>query len=361
MIQLRASVTGPQEALIASASGADIIDLKNPADGALGAVAPDVLAQTINALAGEKPVSAVAGNCPMEPAAVLAAVEARRAADFVKVGLFPAEPLATRAVIEALAEIAATTRLVAVLFADAQPDVSLIATLAEAGFAGVMLDTLDKRSGGLLKHQSPAGLARFVASARGNGLMTGLAGSLEAPDIPRLAGFSPDYLGFRGALAERGRAGALDGGRVATIADLIRRANRAASAQPSADTATTRTQTLAGRDGDGDLIFVRDFVQDLEIGAYGHEYGRRQKVRFSVEARIDPIPDDARTMADIYSYDVIIDAIRALAEAGHTVLVEELATRLATTLKRDERVRQVRIRVEKLELGPDAVGIEILR
>ena len=104
MIQLLASVTGPQEALIASASGADIIDLKNPADGALGAVAPDVLAQTINALAGEKPVSAVAGNCPMEPAAVLAAVEARRAADFVKVGLFPAEPLATRAVIEALAD-----------------------------------------------------------------------------------------------------------------------------------------------------------------------------------------------------------------------------------------------------------------
>ena len=106
---------------------------------------------------------------------------------------------------------------------------------------------------------------------------------------------------------------------------------------------------------------MRDLVLDLEIGAYGHEYGRRQKVRFSVEARIDPIPDDARTMADIYSYDVIIDAIRALAEAGHTVLVEELATRLATTLKRDERVRQVRIRVEKLELGPDAVGIEILR
>ena len=42
MIQLLASVTGPQEALIASASGADIIDLKNPADGALGAHLPNM-------------------------------------------------------------------------------------------------------------------------------------------------------------------------------------------------------------------------------------------------------------------------------------------------------------------------------
>ncbi|MCK5933745.1 MAG: dihydroneopterin aldolase [Fulvimarina manganoxydans] len=361
MIQFLASVTGPQEALIASRSGADIIDLKNPADGALGAVAPDVLAETIAALAGEKPVSAVAGNCPMEPTAVLAAVEARRAADFVKIGMFPAEPLATRAVIEALAEIAGATRLVAVLFADAQPDLALVETLAKVGFAGVMLDTLDKTSGGLLKHQSPASLARFVRSARDNGLMTGLAGSLEAPDVPRLAALSPDYLGFRGALAASGRAGALDGDNVAMIADLIRRANQAASHEASTKPAVEAAKRSADGEVEGDLIFVRDFVQELEIGAYGHEYGRRQKVRFTVEARIDPIPDDARTMADIYSYDVIIDAIRALAEEGHTVLVEELATRLATTLKRDERVREVRVRVEKLDLGPGAVGVEIVR
>src|SRR3954447_6716394 len=91
MTLLLASVTGPDEAALMVAHGADIIDLKDPSNGALGALAPDVVRATVAAVHGRRPVSAVTGNLPMEPEAIVAAVEtmARTGVDYVKVGLFP--------------------------------------------------------------------------------------------------------------------------------------------------------------------------------------------------------------------------------------------------------------------------------
>ncbi|MER0239368.1 (5-formylfuran-3-yl)methyl phosphate synthase [Fulvimarina sp. MAC8] len=359
MIRFLASVSGPDEALVALRGGADIIDLKNPADGALGAVSPELIEQTIAAVGGRRPVSAVAGNCPMEPEAVRAAIEPRLEADFVKIGLFPASSEATEAVVEAAADYSDRCLLIAVLFADQVPDFGILGKLAKVGFSGVMLDTMEKSAGGLTRHLSSARLQEFVARAREHNLMVGLAGSLEAPDIPRLSPLTPDFLGFRGALTAGGRDAEVDEGRVGEIAALItgdfRRGDGEASASAAADVAS-RDEAVTG-----DRVFVKDLVIPLEIGAYAHEYGRRQDIRFSVEAIVDPIPASAETMADVYSYDVIIDAIKALAERGHTILVEELATRLAGTLLKDRRVRQVTIRVEKLGLGPGAVGVEIVR
>ena len=71
-----ASVTGADEAEIALAQGADIIDLKDPGTGALGALPLDVVGATVEAVAGRRPTSAVAGNLPMEPDVMVAAVAA---------------------------------------------------------------------------------------------------------------------------------------------------------------------------------------------------------------------------------------------------------------------------------------------
>ncbi|WP_206453142.1 (5-formylfuran-3-yl)methyl phosphate synthase [Aurantimonas marina] len=348
MIRLLASVTGPEEAEIVIEGGADLVDLKDPAKGALGAVPPAVLDATLRAVAGRRPVSAVAGDLPMEPAVVRREVEARAAADYVKIGLFPASREARLAVIAALREPASRARLIAVFFADGDPDFTLLPVLAEAGFAGAMIDTIGKSSGRLLKHLSLVELSDFVATARRLELMTGLAGSLEPPDVPRLAVLKPDYLGFRGALTAGPRDGPVDLQAVRAIRALI-----PAGGVPS--------KSAASPSAAGDRIFVRDFTLPMEIGAYGHERGRTQEVRFSVEAEIEPIATGARTMAEIYSYDVIIDAIRSLAARGHTDLVETLALDLAHTVLADVRVREVTVRVEKLELGPAAVGIAVTR
>src|SRR3954453_5914115 len=139
MTRMLASVTGPREAEVALGAGADIIDLKDPARGALGAVAVGVIRDTVGVIAGRRPVSAVTGDTPMEPATVRALVEdtAEVGVDYVKQGFFPGGDAA--GCIRALAPVASRTRLIAVLFADRAPDLSLLPALAEAGFAGAML------------------------------------------------------------------------------------------------------------------------------------------------------------------------------------------------------------------------------
>jgi len=72
--------------------------------------------------------------------------------------------------------------------------------MANNGFTGAMLDTAKKGAGRLLNHMDIAALDGFIGHCRENRLMAGLAGSLEAPDVPRLLPLEPDYLGFRGSL-----------------------------------------------------------------------------------------------------------------------------------------------------------------
>ena len=75
MTLMLASVTGPVEAEIALAGGVDIVDLKDPARGALGAVAIETVRATVTVVAGRRPVSAVTGDLRMQPEPVVAAAE----------------------------------------------------------------------------------------------------------------------------------------------------------------------------------------------------------------------------------------------------------------------------------------------
>lgn len=121
----------------------------------------------------------------------------------------------------AVQPLAARTSLIAVLFADQQPDIALLPLIANAGFAGVMLDTANKSGGGLMSHVSCAFLTRFVSRAREFELIAGLAGSLAIEDLPRLVESSPDYLGFRGALCETARATAIRRDKVIQVANAM--------------------------------------------------------------------------------------------------------------------------------------------
>ncbi|MDR2219221.1 MAG: (5-formylfuran-3-yl)methyl phosphate synthase [Methylobacillus sp.] len=206
MNRLLVSVTDIEEALIALECGADIIDLKNPAAGALGALPPATLREIAGKVAGRKPVSATIGDLPMAPEQLVAAARAtaQTGVDFVKIGFFGhAEHEACIAALQSLT--ADGIRLVAVLFADDDPDLNLVAHLARAGFYGVMLDTAAKNGQGLRHYLSDATLGAFVAKSRAQGLLTGLAGSLSMADLDALLPLRADYLGFRGALCAGAR------------------------------------------------------------------------------------------------------------------------------------------------------------
>lgn len=364
MTLLLASVTGPDEAVRAVEAGADIIDLKDPSAGALGAVDAGRVRAAVAAVAGRRPTSAVTGDLPMTPDAVLpaAAAMADAGVDYVKIGVFPGGD--ARATVAALAPLAARVRLVAVLFADRDPDFDLLPALAAAGFHGAMLDTAEKGAGRLLTHLAMPALGRFVAAAHAAGLRAGLAGALEAPDIPRLLVLNPDVLGFRGALCAGGRNGPLDPAACARIRALIPREG-VTEAPPAVDYRLLAARGYAPNpDGDPtvtDRVFVRDLVLPVNIGAYAHEYVAPQRVRFDVEALVARPGRAVRDMGDVFSYDLIVDGIRLLTDGEHHPLVETLAERIAALVLTHRRVVKVVVRVTKLDVGSGILGVEIER
>ncbi len=220
-----ASVRSAEEAVFALRAGADLIDAKEPSGGTLGAVGPEVLRAIVAAVGGRRPVSATVGDLPLElePLQQAARRNAACGADFVKVGIFDPEPPLQK--LKALPRAVGNVRLIAVLFADLSPPLQTPAHLAEAGWHGVMLDTAGKVDGGLRDWTEPDWLADFVRTARGCGLLVGLAGSLREDDVRPLAALGPDYLGFRGALcAGSDREECLDPDRVRAIRALLDRA-----------------------------------------------------------------------------------------------------------------------------------------
>lgn len=229
MTGMLASVSGGEEALSALAAGADLIDFKNPASGALGALLPDTVRAAVARLRGRVATSATLGDLP-DPSAWRSAVRTMHATgvDYLKLGLFPAADIADR--VASLRPLTRESRLVVVLFADHDPDFDLLPAIRAAGSIGVMLDTADKHAGRLTDHLDATCLAEFVRRARAVGLLTGLAGSLRLEDIPRLLPLAPDYLGFRGALCGGDRRATLDPVALGRVRAAMPATRRAASA-----------------------------------------------------------------------------------------------------------------------------------
>lgn len=213
--------------------------------------------------------------------------------------------------------------------------------------ASVMLATADDRR--LIDAVAIAHLDAVAHACRAAGLRFGLAGDLEAPDVVRLLLLEPDVLGFDAAVrAGHRRDGALDLSALVALRGLVPRHGTAAA-------------TADGRVEVTDRVFVRDFVVPLAIGAYKSEVGGRQRVRFSVEADVVREPVAPRDMRDVFSYDIIIETIRVLAERPHVAFVETLAEEVATTLLSYPALTSVTVKVEKLDVIDGAVGIETTR
>jgi (5-formylfuran-3-yl)methyl phosphate synthase len=201
MTAMLASVRTLDEGLFAFEAGADFIDLKEPSQGALGALDHAAVRVCVQAIGGRRPVSATIGDIvSMDPREMTAAVQrmASTGVDYIKIGFF-SHPRAFDCA-AALKTLARQTRLVAVMFADETYDLALVDPLAAAGFAGAMLDTAHKAGKTLRDWRKDGELREFVNRAKDRELLTGLAGSLREEDIATLLKIEPDYLGFRGAL-----------------------------------------------------------------------------------------------------------------------------------------------------------------
>lgn len=119
-------------------------------------------------------------------------------------------------------------------------------------------------------------------------------------------------------------------------------------------------------DGRADVrhVFIRDFVLSCSIGVHGHEKEATQRVRLNLDLAVCERDKDLEDkLENVVCYEAIADGVRALIARGHVNLVETLAEDIAKMCLDDRRVRSVRVRVEKLDILPDAasVGVEIER
>jgi uncharacterized protein (UPF0264 family) len=204
MTGMLASVNSVAEALLVLNADVDIIDLKQPALGALGALDTSTIKQIVAAIDGRCPVSATIGDLPMQPDMVFNAVKAmaETGVDYIKIGFFPGDDW--QGTVRKLSVLTGQNHaLIAVLFADTKPDFAIVGLLKQADFTGVMLDTMNKRKGSLTRLMAESEIAQFVTQAKARRLLCGLAGSLRLEDIPGLMPYQPDYLGFRGALCQQ--------------------------------------------------------------------------------------------------------------------------------------------------------------
>ena len=228
---LLASVRSVDEALIALVSGADIIDAKDPALGALGALDPKEISAIVKAVNGRCPISATTGDWPLGSTQLQSSYASiqNTGVDYIKIGLFGVTDAAS--LLNGLAQLPSSSNpigqrphRIAVIMADQGVPLWPLSILKKHAFMGVMLDTANKHSGGLRTVESQETLAVFVAHAKSLGLMVGLAGSLRIEDITPLAALKPHYLGFRTALCgEEGRNGNLDPNRIAQLRIALER------------------------------------------------------------------------------------------------------------------------------------------
>jgi uncharacterized protein (UPF0264 family) len=228
MPQLLVSVRNSTEALLAAYSGAEIIDLKEPAAGALGSVSLDVRKEVVRQLKAHfheescPPLSAALGELSdyqtqPEKAAELSQLQAFR---FAKVGLAATRQLTDwrKAWLDLVQTLPPGTIPVAAAYADAEqadsPAPEDVLDLAlDHSLPVFLLDTWCKTQGNVFQVLSEPRLERLRAQAQGR-IRFALAGSLTLDCLPQLLQLQPDIVALRGAVCMAGRKSPLSGDKV---------------------------------------------------------------------------------------------------------------------------------------------------
>ena len=215
MTGLLVSVRNVAEAEIALAAGVDLIDVKEPGRGSLGAATPEVWRRVVDLCGDRRPVSAALGELLSEDAHELAACA--HGLTYAKVGLAgcardPKWVSRWKRCLEALPDGVSP---VAVAYADAEPAFAprpeqVLGSAAELGCRALLIDTYDKARGDLFAYLNPGQLRALLATARKQDLFVVLAGSLGRDAIPFVEQLGADYIAVRGAVCQGARDGVVD-------------------------------------------------------------------------------------------------------------------------------------------------------
>ena len=231
---LLVSVRSPVEAAAALAGGADVVDIKEPAAGSLGAASPQVCREVALVVGDQAPWTMACGELAdgvQRLDAHLGATWERLGEDgsrgcrlpwAIKVGLAGCGLAGCSHSVPWRDQLAAVgSRLpagvgqVLVIYADAEgclapPAAEVLAAAAELGAAAVLVDTFSKQSAGLLGHTTVSQLREWREAAATAGCGFAVAGKLQVEEFPALSPVDADIIAVRSAVCSHGRTGPVE-------------------------------------------------------------------------------------------------------------------------------------------------------
>lgn len=186
----------------------NIIDLKNPKDGAIGSWDLKKIHEIVKIYRGKLNLSATLGNIKsFQKLKKKLLIFDSIGLDYLKIGCFFDSIDEFSNFLKFLSNFNFKTKIVLVLFAE---NINLVSDLTrkmkillDFNFKNLMLDTMDKSSNGLFMKLNTNFLKRFVSESKKINLRIGLAGKLEKHNIKQIAFIKPDIVGLRGALCEK--------------------------------------------------------------------------------------------------------------------------------------------------------------
>lgn len=214
-MKLLVSPKDVEEAKIAKKCGADIIDVKNPSEGSLGANFPWVIRLTKEAI-GDTTLSATIGDFDRyKPgtASLAAYGAAMTGAEYIKIGLMIKNKKEAADLIGCVVRSVRgfdDKKIVAVAYSDfervgAISPFELPEIAPAAGADVVMVDTGIKDGRSTFEFLSAEELRDFVEHARNEKMLAAIAGSLKFEDVADIRKVNPDVVGVRGAVCESSR------------------------------------------------------------------------------------------------------------------------------------------------------------
>lgn len=235
MTQLLTSVKSVEEAMLALYAGTNLIDLKNPDVGALGALDIEEVKQIVAKLLACKQtsvlLSATVGENHRALSQLVSDIYAYSAigVDIIKVAI--SDLLVLDDCFDEMKKVIGEgIQLVAVFFAEDAINLTLLKQMAEIGFYGSMIDTKIKDHS-LIDIMTSEDMSLFIRTCKDNALISGLAGSINETQIEVLIKHRPDFVGMRGGLCEgRQRTAGLSESRMQSAIQLLRTCN---SSSPS--------------------------------------------------------------------------------------------------------------------------------
>jgi uncharacterized protein (UPF0264 family) len=223
------SVRNAAEAIEAIAGGADVIDVKEPNHGALGAADGETIAEVVRAVGGRVPVTAAMGELSdfANGARPSNEVTIPNGVSLFKIGLANCRELANwqahwQHQVDRLSPSRSLARAVAVVYADwraahAPAPQDVLALAVDFDCPALLIDTWNKAAGNLFDYWPSAQLGTFVKCVQSRHVAVVLAGSLDGPTFEQALHLCPDLVAVRTAACEGGRNGTVRAGRVRAL------------------------------------------------------------------------------------------------------------------------------------------------